>query len=84
MLWIALDWFDAYLESHVGLLTTGDVFSRFWNGYDGDVVVVAPEEVLLSGNDVSNDNGCSEGEDDVLVVWVEDQARVNFACRTEI
>ena len=45
---------------------------------------MAPEEVLLSGNDVSNDNGCSEGEDDVLVVWVEDQARVNFACRTDI
>ena len=40
---------------------------------------MAPEEVLLSRNDVSNDNGGSEGEDDVLVVRVQDQARVHFA-----
>ena len=40
---------------------------------------MASEEVLLSGNDVSNDDGSAQWEDDVLVVWVKDQTGVYFA-----
>ena len=68
-----------YLETHMCLLTTSEVFSRVWNRNDRDVVVVASEEVLLSGNDVSNDDGGAQWEDDVLVVWVKDQTGVYFA-----
>ena len=63
----------------MGLLTTSDVLSRVWNRNDRDVVVVASKEVLLSGNDVSNDDGGAQWEDDVLVVWVKDQTGVYFA-----
>ena len=44
---------------------------------------MASEEVLLSGNDVSNDDGGAQWEDDVLVVWVQDQTRVYFAYRKQ-
>ncbi len=38
-----------------------------------------PEELLGSRNDVSNDNRCAEGIDDVLVVWVQNKAAHNLA-----
>ena len=44
---------------------------------------MASEEVLLSGNDVSNDDGGAQWEDDVLVVWVQDQTGVYFAYRKQ-
>ena len=34
------------------------------------------QEVLLSGNDVSNDDGGAKWEDDVLIVWVKDKTGV--------
>ena len=61
------------------LLTTGNVFSRVWDCDHRDVVVVTSQEVLLSGNDVSNDDGGTEWEDDVLIVWVKDKTGVDFA-----
>ena len=68
-----------YLESHVGLLSGGDVLSALGDGNDGDVVVVSSEEVLLPGDNVTDNDGGSEGEDDVFVVWVEDKSGVDFA-----
>ena len=61
------------------LLTTGNVFSRVWDCDHRDVVVVTSQEVLLSGNDVSNDDGGAKWEDDVLIVWVKDKTGVDFA-----
>ena len=40
-----------------------------------------PEELLGAGNNVSDDNGGTEGVDDVLIVGVEDQTTGNFTCR---
>ena len=37
------------------------------------------QEVLLSGNDVSNDDCGAQWEDDVLVIWVKDKTGVDFA-----
>ena len=61
------------------LLTTSNVFSRVWDRDHRDVVVVTSQEVLLSGNDVSNDDSGTEWEDDVLIVWVKDKTGVDFA-----
>ena len=61
------------------LLTTGNVFSRVWDSDHRDVVVVTSQEVLLSGNDVSYDDGGAKWEDDVLIVWVKDKTGVDFA-----
>ena len=68
-----------YLETHVGLLTTGNVLSRGWNRDDWDVVVVPSKEILLSWNNVSNDDGGSKREDDVLVIGMQDESAVNLA-----
>ena len=61
------------------LLTTGKVFSRVWDCDHRDVVVVTSQEVLFSRNDVSNDDGGTEWEYDVLIVWVKDKTGVDFA-----
>ena len=61
------------------LLTTGNVFSWVWDCDHRDVVVVTSQEVLLSGNDVSNDDGGAEWEDNVLIIWVKDKTGINFA-----
>ena len=37
------------------------------------------QEILLSRNDVSNDDGGTEWEYDVLIVWVKDKTGVDFA-----
>ena len=41
-----------------------------------------PEELLGSGNDVSNDDRCTKWIDDMLVVWVKDESADNLAYRT--
>ena len=71
--------FKTYLETHVGLLATGNELSSVWNRNDWDIVVVASQEVLLSWNNVSNDDGGSKREDDVLVVRVQDESAVDLA-----
>ena len=40
---------------------------------------MSSQEVLLSGYNVSNDDSSSEREDNVLVVWEEDETRVDLA-----
>jgi hypothetical protein len=40
-----------------------------------------PEELLSSGDDVSDNDGSAEGIDDVLIVWVKDEAIVDLAYR---
>jgi hypothetical protein len=42
------------LEAHVGLLTGGDILSGFGDLDNGNVVIVAPEELLGTGDNVSN------------------------------
>lgn len=41
---------------------------------------MASEEFLCSANNMSDDDGRSEWEDDVLVVRVQDQPRSDLAC----
>ena len=38
-----------------------------------------PEELLGSGNDVPDYNGCSEWIDDVFVIWVENESARHLA-----
>lgn len=42
---------------------------------------MASQELLGSSNDVSNDDGRAEREQDVLVVWVQNQTVVYLSCR---
>ncbi len=42
---------------------------------------MASQELLGSSNDVSNDDGCAEREQDVLVVWMQNQTVVYLSCR---
>ena len=45
------------------------------------VTVTYSEELLSSRDDMSDDKGCAQGQDDVLIVWVEDKSVNNFAYR---
>ena len=38
-----------------------------------------PKELLSSRDDVPDDDGCAEGIDDVLVVWVENETTDHLA-----
>jgi len=70
---------DVGLEALVGLLAASNVLASVRDNYDGDLIVVAAEELLCSANNVSNNDGGAQREDEVLVVRVEDQAIVHLA-----
>ena len=74
---------ETYLEALVGLLATGDVFSSAGDDDDGDFVVVAPEELLCSANNVSDYDRGAQRENDVLVVRMQNQSLVHLACDRE-
>ena len=59
-----------YLETLVGFLSTCDVLSGVGANDDRDLVVVAPEELLCSADDVSDNDRSSQREDEMLVVRV--------------
>ena len=69
----------AYLETHMGLLTTGDVLARVWDRDNRNVVVMTSQEVLLSWDNVSNDNSGTKWEDDVLIIWMQSEPAVDLA-----
>ena len=69
-----------YLEAGVGALAGGDVLARARDSDDGNVVVVAPEELLGARDDVAHHDGGPEREKDVLVVRVEHKALRDLAC----
>jgi hypothetical protein len=92
-----------YLESHVGLLSRGDVLAGGGDGDHGNVIIVAlkgrrkgwlvsesktvytySEELLSSSEGVSDDEGGAEGEDNVLVIGVEDKSTVDLACTQKV
>lgn len=83
-----------YLEAHVSLLATCHVLSSVGDGDHRDVVVVSlqwrsgwlreagttySEELLCSGNDVSDHDGGSQGIDKVFVIRVEDKSADDLA-----
>lgn len=70
---------DISLETLVGLLATSNEFARAGANNDGDLVVVASEELLCSANNVSDDDCSAQREDDVLVIRVQNQALVDLA-----
>ena len=55
----------------MGFLTTRDVFSRVRYSYYRNVVVVATQEMLCPGDDVTQHNSSAERVEDVFVVGVE-------------
>jgi hypothetical protein len=71
------------LETHIGFLTTGDVAAGGTDLYYGDVVIVAPEEVLGAGQDVAHDNRRSEGKDEMFVIGVQDKAALDVPFETD-
>ena len=68
-----------YLESLVGVLSWGNILPTRGDLDDGDIVVVASEEGLGSLDDVSDDNCGPKWENEVLIVWVEDEAFLDLA-----
>jgi hypothetical protein len=70
-----------YLEAGVGALAGGNVLARAGHGDNGDVVVVATEELLGAGDDVAHYDCSSQGEEDMLVVRVKYEAFSDLACR---
>lgn len=71
------------LESHVGLLSGGDVLAGVGDGDHADVIIVSSEELLGSREGVSNHEGGAEGEDNVLVIGMEDESTVNLALESD-
>ena len=60
-------------------MAASDEFAGVGVDDNGDLVVVAAEELLCSADNVSDDDCSAEGEDDVLVVRVQNQALVDLA-----
>ena len=69
---------DLRLEPSVSLARS-HVLAWIRNSEHGDIVVMASQELLGSSNDVSNDDGRAEREQDVLVVWVQNQPVVHLS-----
>ena len=44
---------------------------------------MASEELLSSCNNVSNDDGGSQREEDVLIVWVKNKSTIHLACTSK-
>ena len=74
---------NSYLEALIGPLSTSNVLSSVGADDNGDLVVVAAEELLSPADNVPNDNRGSEREDQMLVVWVQNESLVHLACREE-
>ena len=70
-----------YLEALEGSLATGNVLSSVRDNDHRDLVVVPTEELLRPADDVSDNDGGSQRENDVLVVWMENQSFVHLACK---
>lgn len=74
---------DISLESHVGLLSRGNVLAGSRDGDHTNVIIVSSEELLSSSEGVSDDKGGTEGEDDMLIIRVEDESTVNLALESD-
>ena len=77
---VALPDIPTYLKALVGFLSASDEFASVGDNNNWDLVVVAPEELLCSADNVSDDDCCAQREDNVLVIWVQNQALVDSAC----
>jgi len=71
------------LETHMGLLSRGDVLAGGGNSDDRDVVIVTSEELLSSSKCVSDDEGSSEREDNVFIIGMEDESTVYLALKSD-
>ena len=72
---------SSYLETLVGLLSTGDVLSRVGDDDDRELVVVASQELLSPAHDVPDDDGGTQREDQVLIVRMQNQSLFHVAWR---
>jgi hypothetical protein len=70
-----------YLEALPGLLSTCNVLSGVGSNDNGDLVVVATEELLCSADDVSDNNRGAQREDQVLIIRVQNESLVHLACK---
>jgi hypothetical protein len=72
------------LEALMRFLTACDVLARLGHGDDGNVVIVAAQEVLRARDDVAYDDRSAKGIQDVLVVRVQDEAFRHLACKVTL
>jgi hypothetical protein len=72
---------DVRLEALPGLLSTCNVLSGVGSNDNGDLVVVATEELLCSADDVSDNNRGAQREDQVLIIRVQNESLVHLACK---
>jgi hypothetical protein len=63
--------YDISLETHIGLLSTGDILARRGNFDDCDLVVMSSEETLRTGQNVPHHDCRSQRENQVFVVRVQ-------------
>ena len=68
----------------MGALARGNVLAGAGHGDDGDVVVVAPQELLGAADDVADHDGGAQGEEDVLIVGVKHKALIDLTCADEL
>lgn len=74
---------DIGLESHVGLLSRGDVLAGSRDSDHGNVIIVSSEELLGSSEGVSDYEGGAQREDNVLIIGVKDESTVNLALESD-
>ena len=61
-----------YLEAHMGFLATCDVLSGGGNSQIGNLIIVASEKGLGSGDNVPDDDCRAQREKKVLIIRVKD------------
>lgn len=64
-------------------LAGSDVLARVGHSDNRDVIVVTSQELLSTGDDVSNHDGGAQRRDHVFVVGVENKAFSHLACKNE-
>lgn len=74
---------DIGLEALVGFLSTSNVLSGVGTNDDRNFVVVAPEELLCSADDVSDDDRGAQREYQMLIVRVQNESLVHLALESD-
>ena len=64
----------AYLKSLMCVLSWGNISTTRRDLDNSDIIVVASEESLLSFDNMSNDDGATQWEDKMLVIWMKYEA----------
>ena len=74
LLLMSREWNGAYLKSLMCVLSWGNVFTTRRDLNNSDIIVVTSEERLLSFDNMPNNDGATQWEDKMLVIWVQYEA----------